>query len=166
MVVAHEPLTWRVKYTVEKYHGDLPREIDRYDLKPYEVIEEEGNVLLNEGINNLFTLICGTGATKYDNSNARVGVGNSNTAAAAAQTALLGGSTEFKSMDGGYPTYGSSQKATFRVTFGSSEGNFHWEEWTVDNGAAANLNLNRKVTDLGTKVSGTTWVFTVEVSIS
>ena len=105
--VEREPLTWKARWKVEKYHGNLPYEIVRYDVKPYEVIEGEGNLLLNEGINALFTLICGTGATKYDNSNARLGVGNSNSAAAASQTGLLGGSSKFNDMDGGYPTYGS-----------------------------------------------------------
>lgn len=166
MVVAAESLVWKARYKVEKYHGDLPTEKDREGLKPYDVIEGEGNLLLNEGINNVFVLICGSGGTKYDNSNARLGVGNSNTAAVATQTALIGGSTLLKAMDATFPTNGTLQKATFRSTFGSSEGNFAWEEWTIDNGASANLNLNRKVTVLGTKVSGTTWVFTVEVSLS
>lgn len=165
-IAERESLVWRAKYKVEKYHGDLPREIDRHDVRPYEVLEGEGNLLLNEGINELFTLICGTGATKWDNSNARLGVGNSNTAAAATQTALLGGSTEIKAMDASYPTYGTTQKATFRSTFASGEGNFAWEEWSIDNGASALKSLNRKVTSLGTKVSGTTWVFTVEISLS
>ena len=166
MVTTTQPMVWKAKFKVEKYLGDLPTEKDRYNIKPYEVKEGEGNLLLNEGINELFTLICGTGATKWDNSNARLGVGNSNTAASATQTALLGGSTEIKAMDGSYPTFGTSQKATFRATFGSSEGNFAWEEWSLDNGASALKSLNRKVSSLGTKVSGTTWVFTVEVSLS
>ncbi len=166
MVTTTQPMVWKAKFKVEKYLGDLPTEKDRHNIKPYEVKEGEGNLLLNEGINELFTLICGTGATKWDNSNARLGVGNSNTAASATQTALLGGSTEIKAMDGSYPTYGSDQKATFRATFGSSEGNFAWEEWSLDNGVSADKNLNRKVSSLGTKVSGTTWVFTVEVSLS
>jgi len=166
MVAAIEGLVWKARYKVEKYHGDLPAEQDRYGIEPYEVIEGEGNLLLNEGINELFVLLCGSGGTKFDNSNARLGVGNSNSAAVATQTGLLGGSTLFKAMEATYPLNGTDQKATFRSSFGSSEGNFAWEEWTVDNGAGANKNLNRKVTVLGTKVSGTTWVFTVEVSLS
>ncbi|KKN47227.1 hypothetical protein LCGC14_0665160 [marine sediment metagenome] len=166
MVAAIEGLVWKARYKVEKYHGDLLTEQDRYGIEPYEVIEGEGNLLLNEGINELFVLLCGSGGTKFDNSNARLGVGNSNSAAVATQTGLLGGSTLFKAMEATYPLNGTDQKATFRSSFGSSEGNFAWEEWTVDNGAGANKNLNRKVTVLGTKVSGTTWVFTVEVSLS
>ena len=163
---AKDTMTWKVRYKVEKYHGDKPRLIDRYDLRPYEVIEGEGNLLLNEGINELFKLIGGTGGTKWDNSNARLGVGNSNAAASATQTDLQGGSTKFNAMDSTYPITGADQKAVFRATFGSADANFPWEEWTIDNGAVGLKNMNRKVTALGTKVSGTTWVFTVEISLS
>lgn len=129
-------------------------------------MEFDGNLLLNEGINAMWTLICGGSETAYNNTNARIGVGNSNTTAVATQTALIGGSTAFKAMDGGYPTYGTSQKATFRSTFGSSDGNFAWEEATIDNGASADKNLNRKVQSMGTKASGTSWVLTLDVTLS
>ncbi len=166
VVKAVDRIGWHVRYRVEKYHGDLPTEEDREGHTPYEVIEREGNLLLNEGINELFTILCSAGGTKYNNANARIGVGNSNTAAAATQTALQGGSTAFKAMDASFPTYGTSQKATWKSTFASADGNFAWEEWTIDNGSGANLNLNRKVESLGTKVSGTTWVFTVDITLS
>jgi hypothetical protein len=165
MVKAKEAIQWKAKWKVEKYWGNLPTEEDWKDFTPYEVVEGEGNLLLNEGINELFTLICGTGATKWDNSNARLGVGSSNAAASATQTGLQSVITT-KAMDATYPTSGTDQKATFRSTFGSADGNGAWEEWSIDNGAARDKNLNRKVTSLGTKVAGTTWVFTVEVSLS
>lgn len=166
-----EGMTWNAKYKLEKYHGDFPTEESRKSaigvpLVPYEVIEGEGNLLLDEGVDELFTLIGSSGGTKYDNTNARIGVGNSNAAAVKTQTGLQGGSTVFKGMDATFPTVGASQKIIFKATFASGDGNFAWEEWTVDNGATADLNLNRKVVALGTKVSGTTWVFTVEVSLS
>ncbi len=156
---------WKVKWQVEKYRGNLPTEEDRKLFKPYEVLEGEGNLLLNEGIDELWDLLTGVGGTAYSNANARIGVGNSNTAAVATQTALIGGSTELKGMEATYPL-STSQAVTFRSSFGSSEGNFAWEEWTVDNGASANKNLNRRVVSLGTKVSGTTWVFTVTITLS
>lgn len=165
MPKAEEAVKWNAKWRVEKYRGNLPTEEDRRLFKPYEVIEGEGNLLLNEGINELFTLICGTGGTKYDNSNARLGVGSSNAAASATQVGLQSVIT-IKAMDATYPISGADQKAVFRATFGSADGNGAWEEWSLDNGAAGDKNLNRKVTSLGTKVSGTSWVFTVEVSLS
>lgn len=165
MAKAKEAIKWNAKWRVEKYRGNLPTEEDRKLFKPYEVVEGEGNLLLNEGINELFTLLCGTGGTKYDNSNARLGVGSSNATAIATQTGLSSVIT-IKAMDATYPISGADQKAVFRATFASADGNGAWEEWSLDNGAARDKNLNRKVTSLGTKVSGTSWVFTVEVSLS
>ena len=158
---------WRARWRVEKFLGDFKEAKDiPTGLTPYEVIHGEGNLMLNEGINELWTILCSSGGTKWDNSNARIGVGNSNTAAAATQTDLQGGSKLFKGMDASFPTYGTSQKATWKATFSSSEGNWAWEEWSIDNGAVGLKNLNRKVESLGTKVSGTTWVFTVDVTLS
>lgn len=167
MPKAQEGIQWKVEWQVDKYRGNLPTEEDRRLFKPYEVVKGEGNLLLNEGINELLTILCSASSgTKFDNSNARIGVGNGNAAAAATQTALQGGSTQLNGMESGYPTYGTSQQAVFRASFASGEANFAWEEWTVDNGASADKNLNRKVASLGTKVSGTTWVFTVTITLS
>ena len=166
VVKVQEAITWKARYKIEKYRGDVPTDKDRKGLEPYEVLEGEGNLLLDEGVDELFTILCSSSGTKFDNTNARIGVGNSNAAANKTQTALQGGSTSFKGMDSTFPTVGASQKAVFKSTFGSADANFAWEEWTVDNGAAAVKNLNRKVTSLGTKVSGTTWVFTAEISLS
>lgn len=166
-----ERLTWKCKVRLLKYHEDIEsyrgREADFHELfEPYEVIEREGNLLLNEGINEMWKLICGGTATAYNNTNARIGVGNGNTPAAdATQTGLQGASTEFKAMEGGYPTSGTNQRAVFKSSFGATEGNFAWEEWTVDNGAVADLNLNRKVESLGTKTTGT-WTLEVSITLS
>jgi hypothetical protein len=128
----------------------------------------EGNLLLNEGINELWTLGCGTGATKFDNSNANIGVGDSNTAASASQTGLQASSNKlYKAMDGGYPTYGSSQQAVWRSTFATGDANFSWQEITVANGNSDSAkNLNRKVQDMGTKTSAVSRVTTLTITLS
>lgn len=159
---------WKVRITLLKFARDItqlsPEEAAREI--PYQVIRREGNLLLNEGINELWTILCSAGGTKFDNSNAYIGVGDSSTAAQATDTGLLGANKTYKAMDGGYPTYGSDQKATWRATFGAAEGNHAWEEWTVANGGSdAASNLNRKVEALGTKSTGS-WQFTVEISLS
>lgn len=147
---------WKAKWTIEKFIGDYKsrEEATQKGAELIEKLEFEGNLLLNEGINAMWTLICGGTETAFNNANARIGVGNGTAAAEATQTGLQGASTAFKAMDSGYPSYGSNQKATFRSTFGSTEGNFAWEEITVDNGATPNKNLNRKVQAMGTKASG------------
>ena len=126
-----------------------------------------GNIFLNEGINTMWTAICGGSFTPFDNAHAHIGVGDGTQPADATQTGLQGVNKCYKPMDSGYPQYGSDQKAVFRATFGSADANWTWNEWTVANGATDDaVNLNRKVETLGTKVEGTTWVFTVELSLA
>jgi len=132
-----------------------------------QVSEVEGNLLLNEGINALWTILCSSGGTKFDNTNAYLGVGDSSAAESASQTGLQGTNKTYKGMDTGFPTYGTSQKATWRATFGSSDGNHGWNEFTVANGNSDSAtNLNRKVSAQGTKVSGQTWQLTLEISLA
>lgn len=128
----------------------------------------QGNLLLNEGINELWTLVAGGSATAFSNANAYLAVGDSTTAESASQTDLQAASNKlYKAMDASYPTYGSSQKITFRSTFGSSDANFSWQEFSVANGSSGTAkNLNRKVSNQGTKVSGQTWVLTLDITLS
>jgi hypothetical protein len=152
-------------WTIEKFEGDF-REGPQ-DVRPFEVLRFRYNILLNEGINALWTLVAGTGATKFDNTNAYIGVGDSATAESASQTGLQGTNKKYNAMDGGYPTYGTSQKATWRATFASADANFAWNEITVANGNSDSaVNLNRKVQTMGTKASGTSWVATLEITLS
>jgi len=143
--------------TVEKYRNEK----DFLEGKPYKREESQHNILLNEGCNLLWTLACGGTGTPYDNANARVGVGDSNAGEDPAQTGLQGGNQLYKSMDSGYPTYGTLRKMVFKGTYGSAEANWHWLEYTVDNGSVAGVNINRKVADHGTKTSGEVWTLTI-----
>jgi len=82
------------------------------------------------------------------------------------QTGLQGTNKYYKIVDSGYPQISGTQ-IIFRATFGPNEANFSWNEWTVANGSSdAAVNLNRKVENLGTKSSGSTWVLQVTLSIS
>lgn len=156
-----DTLNWNVLATVEKWHDSADFEAGK---EPDEVQQEKGNILLNEGIGAMLALLTGGAATAFNAANARVGVGNSTVAAAATQTALQGASSLYKAMDSGYPSI-SGQTVNFKSTFGDAEANFAWQEWSVDNGAVALINLNRKVVNLGTKTSGT-WSLTVSITIS
>ena len=159
----------KTEWTILKFNGDYKSLEDALKKKaePYEVIKIDGNLLLNEGINTLWTLVCGGSATNFSNGNAYIGVGDSNAAESATQTGLQGTNKAYKGMDSGYPTYGSAQKATWQATFGSNEANFTWNEITVANGNSDSaMNLNRKVRSMGTKASGTTWVVQVSITLS
>lgn len=152
---------WRAEWKIEKYHGEvLPENL-------YAVEHIDGNLLLNEGITLLLNLLVGAGGTAYNNANTRIGVGDNTTAAAATQTGLQAATNKaWKGMDTGYPTV-SGQAVTFRATFGPGDANYNWKEFTIVNASSdSGTNLNRKVEDHGTKVSGDSWVATATITMS
>jgi hypothetical protein len=131
------------------------------------VERDEGNCLLNEGIQYFEDIITGIAGSPvlWDSANARVGVGNSNTAADHVQTDLIGASKAYAGMDATYPSR-SSQALSWRGTFGDGVAEFDWEEFVVDNGAVSGKTLNRKVTSKGTKGAGESWTLTVQITFS
>lgn len=172
---------WSVKAQVRKYAEDIDAWAaeghDRSEFeaahKPYEIVDGVGNLLMNAGIQRMLDKLIGAAGQVLDNTHARIGVGNSATAAAATQTDLqaAAGSTNrwFQLMDATYPSR-ANQTLTFQATFAAADGNFTWSEWCIDAGLA-NANtvtapmLNRKVESLGTKVTGS-WVLQVTITIS
>jgi hypothetical protein len=105
-------------------------------------------------------------ATFLNSSNSHLGVGDSNTAFAAAQTDLQAASNKLrKAMESGYPTR-SSGALTFRSLFGTSEANFAWAEWAVFNASAAGTMFSRKVEALGTKTNTQSWQLTATVTVA
>jgi hypothetical protein len=162
---------WLCRYRLSKYHEDIGayrgREAEFHErFQPYEVIEGEGNCLLNSGINEMWDLITGEVSGSghiFDNTTAQIGVGDSSTAADPSQTDLQGTNKTYQGMEGGYPT-STNQKATFKASFGESEANYAWNEWVVKQATSAKC-LNRKVENLGTKSSGT-WTLEVSITLS
>ncbi len=163
------------KWTIRRYKDDAayqagiptPVQDPQGNVLPAESTFEN-NVLLNEGINNVLgPVLTGTGSpTVYDEANANLGVGDSSTAASASQTGLQGTNTTFSAMKAGFPTF-SSQVATWEAEFGGTEANHSWQEFTVVNAVDdTGDNLNRKVSDQGTKASGQTWTLTLEITFS
>lgn len=123
------------------------------------------NILLNAGINRLQNLLCGAGGAAYNNANARIGVGDSSTAAVATQTGLQAASNKtYVGMDVSFPTSGSSQQSVFRATFNGSSANYSWQEFVVDESTP--VTLNRLVSNQGTKISGQTWQPSLTLTIS
>lgn len=142
--------------------GALKDKYGQY-LKSSEFIGE--NLLLNGGINSIiWPAVAGGTYTAMNNANARLGVGDSSTAAAASQTGLQAATNKtYQAMDATFPTQGSSQLITFRATFASGSANYHWQEFIADNGTTS---LNRLVSDQGTKTSGQSWQLTLTVTLS
>lgn len=173
-IQVEEHANWQMKARLSKYAEDITpfaeegNEAEFHKLyKPYEVIEIEDNCLLNTGIDKMWDLVTGvvSGATHiYDNAAATIGVGDSATAAVATQTDLQAATNKtYKAMEAGYPT-STTQKATFKSSFGSGDANYAWAEWVVKQATSA-VCLNRKVEALGTKASGT-WTLEVDLTLS
>jgi hypothetical protein len=164
-----ESARWLCRFRLSKYREDIEpyhgREVEFHGLyTPYEVIEKEGNLLLNSGIDEMWDLVVGDSANHFNNTSAQIGVGDSNTAAAATQTDLQASTNKtYKGMETSYPT-STAQKATFKASFGDSEANYTWNEWVVKQSTSGKC-LNRKVESLGTKSSGT-WTLEVSITLS
>ena len=156
----NDGIKWKCEWIIEKAE---PGE------DPYEVIEGEGNLAVNSGLNLCTQLICGAGGTSYANANAHIGVGDSSTAAAAGQTDLQAATNKLrKSMEASFPTSGSSQQMVWKSKFTTSEANFAWNEFGVFNASSAGTMLNRKVfsPSPGTKTSAEEWTLTVTVTLA
>lgn len=139
------------------------------ETEPYEVAEFEGNLLLNEGINELWLLLIGGAGTAYSNANAYLGVGDSDAAAVATQTALQAAANKFwQGMAATYPTSPPiGQQVVFRSVFADGDAQYAWKEFTVVNASAdGGKNLNRKVSDQGTKAAGQEWTLTLTITLS
>lgn len=155
--------SYKTKWTIRRYASDQDFKDGKLMEEPSEI---EGNLLLEEGITAFLNLLVGNAEAAYSNANANLGVGDSNTAAAATQTDLLGTSKSYNGMEATYPQI-SGQTVTFRAVFGSSEANHSWQEFTVSNSTdGTGDNLNRKVSNQGTKASGQTWTIDLEITFS
>lgn len=155
----NDTIQWRCTWRVEKYRADEAE-------TPYEIVAGEGNLLMTNGANILWTALTGGAYTAYSNANAYIGVGDSSTAESAGQTDLQAASNKLrKAMDATYPTITGNQ-VIFRATFLTGDANFAWNEWGVFNASSSGTMLNRKVASIGTKASGSTWVLTVQLTLS
>lgn len=155
-------LNYKVDWTICKYK-------DEFDFQkgvPFAVNKFDGNLLLNEGITELLTLLSGGGGTAFNNANSYIAVGDSTTAEAASQTDLQAASNKtYKAMSATYPQV-SGQSITFRSAFASGDANYSWQEFSVANGSSGTAkNLNRKVSNQGTKVAGQVWTLDVTITL-
>lgn len=183
----HDAIKWRVKWELHKFSdplGDIARALKAGalldDFIADEVISREGNLLMYGGASVLWQALIGNGVatagqnlTYFNNAQAAIGVGDSNTAEAATQNDLQAATNKLRvAMDATYPTHtdGTTSGAatiTFRSTFASGQANWAWAEWGVFNSASAATGrmLNRKVQSLGTKTTGT-WTLTVTLTLA
>ena len=171
---------WYTEWTITKFH-DPENRISRL-LKSGMLLSEakllypedykgevswRHNTALNEGLQELIDIICGLGApTTWAHANASLGVGNGETAVDPSQTGLQGASKAYAVADATYPAR-VNRTAEWRATFGAGVGTFDWHEYTVINGVDDTAkNLNRCVSDKGTKDAGDSWVLSLKITFS
>lgn len=177
-----ERISWKALWTIYKWGNDSTGEIAQFlqnggsleqvmsmfGVEP-EIEKIENNIALNEGLQELIDIIIGASGThtKWDSTDAYLGVGDNSGSESTAQTGLLATTNKlYKGMDSGYPQR-TNQTAEWRATFGTSEANFHWQEFTVANaGSDSGKNLNRKVSDQNTKTNSDTWTLSLQITFS
>ncbi len=182
MEIEREKIGWKAYWRIDKFHdstGEIAEASTRglsmtdllrqYGSAHFATEEIDHNCALNEGLQGVIKLICGMTSppTAWDAANARLGVGDSNTSAVSTQTGLQASTNKtFKAMDSTYPQR-TNQTAEWRATFGTSDANYAWEEYTVVNAADdTGVNLNRVCSSKGTKASGETWTLSLQITFS
>lgn len=163
-------------YTPTKEHFDLLK------ISPYETVIVDGNAMTTQGLGQLTNFLIGTGSlVGLTATTTRLGVGDGSTAFAAADTDLsaASGSTHrwFQIVDSAptrVTTTVTNDSIQAVATFATGDGNFVWNEWALNtstatpassNAVIAGTFWNRKVSSLGTKVSGS-WALTVKLAFS
>jgi hypothetical protein len=146
-----------------------------YGVRPYLTTELVGNLITNAGWTRLMNLLTNQGATQaYDATHTRIGAGNSNTAEAYTDTdlnAAAGSANRWFQLVSGAGTLGT-RTLSWSATFGTSDGNFAWNEFGIDAGTASGNTvtaplLNHKAgIAQGTKASGQTWTATATLTFS
>ncbi len=199
MTAEHDTIGWHAHARVDKFTAEQEAQArdraardGRTDVgvllkemfSPYETQEEDGNLLTRLGRKRLIDRLVGTASNQaLDATHARIGTGNSATAAVDTDTdlgaAAGAANRQFQLVDSA-PVVGtgaSSGVVTMVATFGTGVGNYAWAEWGIDGGTASGTTVtadtnttpglsNHKITALGTKTSAASWVFTVTITIT
>ena len=162
-----EHVAWEVHWRVEKFLSKTFDEVLASGEQPYEVCSDVQNIILDTGANEMLKLIGGvSGATAFSAANAKIYVGSDSTAEAASQTGVIATTNKaYAGMDSGYPSV-SGRTIVFRASFDDASANFAWNEAAITNGSGAGaIAMNRKVSALGTKTTGT-WTLQLTISLT
>jgi hypothetical protein len=173
----HDPAEWRVHTTIAKFDGDFTAEqIDAGEAPdPFEVIEDEGNLLLIGGVSRSGRSLIGNGTataaqalTYFNNGNARhrrrhVEHGGGGHADAHGRRVRRRWTRPTRRTRTRRARPARRRSRSGRRSARAADANQAWNEWGMDNGTRL---LNRKVAANGTKASGQTWQFTVTIALA
>jgi hypothetical protein len=155
-----EKAKWNPIFRINKFASQS-------DYEAGKLLEEviiEGNKLTNAGINNIWTLVAGTGGEQFGtDANLIVGTGTGDETASDTESTFTNGVK--KPMSDGYPTYGTSQKVTYKAVFDGTSANQAWNEFGVLSKSSGGILLNRKVSAQGTKTAGQVWELELEIEL-
>jgi len=131
-----------------------------------EKIEDEGNVLLIDGIVFLWKcVIQGMCFPPFDQQHSHIAVGDSDESPKREHKGLLGRNRHYRHVDYGYPLL-MTDTVVFRATFGRNHANFEWNEFSIANGnTPLATHLNRGVKRMGKKEPHMSWLFVVNITI-
>lgn len=144
------------------------RYLESKGIKPYGMARGLNAFMRATGNKSLWGRLTGiTAPTLFDNTNAKLGVGDSSTAVTVTQTNLQAATNKVaKAMVATYPQINGSpndNQAVFRSDFNNGEGEFAWNEFGTFNGALGTGDMfNRGLfsPSPGTKGAGVTWTLT------
>jgi len=159
-----EVLTIERLWVITRYKND--HEYRR--ANPYHQSRIRHNIILNEGRDNILSLIGGIGSPQaWSNAAAHLGVGDSDVPESSGHGGLQAPTNKaYKGMMAGYPLL-DNNKLKWRSEFLAGEAAFAWKELTVStSGSNAGINLNRKVQDNGVKGVQAVWTLDFEVSLT
>jgi len=122
-------------------------------------------MIVENGFNLIRDLAVGRSSKVYSEANANIAIGNSSTAAASGDTALVSEKARL-TMESNYPNIATTKRTIFKGTAQSAEANVHWAEFGIFNSAAGGTLMSHTVSDKGTKASPEVWTLEVRVDMS
>jgi hypothetical protein len=177
-------IKWVPRIQVAKYSPEQVRELTAFlgyeptahdfnnlAVEPSDYSFAVGNDLTDAGLTRITSLLTGGGGQALTQAASRIGVGDGTATFDGSQTALQGANQYYQTVTSVNNAVG---QVTVVATFGTNTANFAWEEWCWDidstppaasSATVSDLMLNRKVTPMGTKASGASWVFTTTVTL-
>jgi hypothetical protein len=163
------------------------RDFRRLGIEPYSATEHLGNVICTAGWLRMLNLFGGLGGQAFDNTHARIGVGNGTVPAGGGSVPAVAADTDLAAAAGsanrwfqlvtvttGGPTVGGTvpKTLTYVAVFGTADGNMAWNEFGVDAGTASGNTVTAPLLNhatsiaQGTKASGQTWTATAVLSFT
>ncbi len=158
-----EKANWKPRWTITRFASQEDKEKGSH----YDISKIDGNVLTNAGINRMWELIAGADEEDFaDAAVLAVGTNGDSVAEAATNTEASFTGIVKEAMEGGYPTFGSDQKMTWKASFDGDTANISWQEFGVLTKTTSGVLLNRVLSDEGSKTEGQVWDLELSVTLS